>query len=183
MRTTITSAAQLREIIGTPTPRTATKDRDRLDDEHLAFIAASPFCLVATSGADGTCDVSPKGDPPGFAHVVDDRTLALPERPGNRRADGYLNVLENPHVGLLFVVPGRRETLRVNGRAALLADAPYADAMTVKGHRPLLICEVAVEQVFFHCVKAFMRSQLWSPETWPVDAAREPVPEYAKVLY
>lgn len=183
MRTTITSAAQLREIIGTPLPRVVEKDRDRLDPEHRSFIAASPFCLVSTSGADGTCDVSPKGDPPGFVHVVDDRTLALPERPGNRRADGYLNVLENPHVGLLFVVPGRGDTLRVNGRATLLADAPYADDLTVKGHRPVIICEVAVEQVFFHCVKAFLRSRLWAPETWGVDAARQPVPEYAKKLY
>jgi PPOX class probable FMN-dependent enzyme len=120
MRTTITDAAQLREIIGTPLPRAVQKDRDRLHPEHLAFLAASPFCLVSTSASDGTCDVSPKGDPAGFIHVVDDRTLALPERPGNRRADGYLNVLDNPHVGLLFIVPGRGDTLRVNGRATLL---------------------------------------------------------------
>ena len=181
MRSTITTVEQLRGIIGTPTHRSATKDTDRLDDEHRAFLAASPFCLVATSGADGTCDVSPKGDPPGFAHVIDDRTLAIPERPGNRRADGYLNVLENPHVGLVFVVPGRGETLRVNGRATLLADAPYADEMVVKEHRPLLICEVAIEQVFFHCVKAFMRSRLWEPESWPRRSKK--VPAYAKVLY
>ncbi len=171
MRTTITDAAQLREVIGTPLPRVVHKDRDRLHPEHLAFLAASPLCLVATSASDGTCDVSPKGDPAGFAHVVDDRTLALPERPGNRRADGYLNLLDNPHVGLLFLVPGRGDTLRINGRATLLADAPYADEMVVKGHRPLIICEVAVEQVFFHCAKAFLRSALWDPETWHPDAA------------
>ncbi len=171
MRTTITDAAQLREVIGTPLPRVVHKDRDRLHPEHLAFLAASPLCLVATSASDGTCDVSPKGDPAGFAHVVDDRTLALPERPGNRRADGYLNLLDNPHVGQLFLVPGRGDTLRINGRATLLADAPYADEMVVKGHRPLIICEVAVEQVFFHCAKAFLRSALWDPETWHPDAA------------
>lgn len=179
MRTTITDAAQLREIIGTPLPRAVEKDRDRLHPEHLAFLAASPFCLVSTSASDGTCDVSPKGDPAGFIHVVDDRTLALPERPGNRRADGYMNVLDNPHVGLLFIVPGRGDTLRVNGRATLLADAPYADAMVVKGHRPLIICEVAVEQVFFHCAKAFLRSRLWEPDSWAPDA----VPSRAEIAH
>ncbi len=179
MRTTITDAAQLREIIGTPLQRVVEKDRDRLHPEHRAFIAASPFCLVSTSAADGTCDVSPKGDPAGFVQVVDDRTLALPERPGNKRADGYQNVLENPHVGMLFVVPGRGDTLRVNGRATLLADAPYADAMVVKGHRPMIICEVAVEQVFFHCSKAFLRSRLWQPESWAPDA----VPSRAEIAH
>jgi PPOX class probable FMN-dependent enzyme len=179
MRTTITDAAQLREIIGTPMQRALEKDRDRLHPEHLAFIAASPFCLVSTSAADGTCDVSPKGDPAGFVHVVDDLTIALPERPGNKRADGYQNVLDNPHVGMLFVVPGRGDTLRINGRATLLADAPYADQMVVKGHRPLIICEVAVEQVFFHCSKAFLRSRLWEPESWAPDA----VPSRAEIAH
>jgi hypothetical protein len=178
-RTTITNAANLREIIGTPLPRVVAKDRDRLHPEHQAFLAASPFCLVATSASDGTCDVSPKGDPAGFVHVVDDRTLALPERPGNRRADGYANVLDNPHVGLLFMVPGRGDTLRVNGRATLLADAPYADTMVVKGHRPLIICEVTVEQVFFHCAKAFLRSSLWDPESWAPDG----VPSRAEIAH
>jgi hypothetical protein len=179
MRTPITDATQLREIIGTPLPRVVDKDRDRLYAEHLAFLSASPFCLVATSAGDGTCDVSPKGDPAGFVHVVDDRTIALPERPGNRRADGYLNVIDNPHVGLLFLIPGRGDTLRVNGHATLLADAPYADAMVVKGHRPLIICEVAVQQVFFHCAKAFMRSSLWAPETWAPDS----VPSRAEIAH
>lgn len=179
MRTTITDAEQLREILGTPLPRVVEKDRDRLHPEHVAFLAASPFCLVSTSASDGSCDVSPKGDPAGFVHIVDDRTLALPERPGNRRADGFANVLDNPHVGMLFVVPGRGDTLRVNGRATLLSDAPYADAMVVKGRRPLLICEVVVEQVFFHCAKAFLRSRLWEPESWAPDA----VPSRAEIAH
>jgi PPOX class probable FMN-dependent enzyme len=174
---TISDLAGLTAILGEPLPRAVAKDRDRLHPEHVAFIAASPFCAVSTSAADGTCDVSPKGDPPGFVRVVDEHTLALPERPGNRRADGYRNLLENPQIGLMFVVPGRGDTLRVNGRATLLTDAPYADELTVKGHRPVLICEIAVEQIFFHCAKAFLRSHLWEPDTWQPDA----VPSRARI--
>jgi len=169
MRTEITTEAELRDVLGVPLQRTLDKDSGAFLPEHRAWLAASPFCLVATSDASGACDVSPKGDPVGFAHVVDDTTLAIPERPGNRRADGFANILENPHVGLIFFVPGRGDTLRVNGRATLLADAPYADQMVVKGHRPAVIVEVAVEQIFFHCSKAFLRSKLWEPETWHPD--------------
>lgn len=122
--------------------------------------------MVATSAADGTCDASPKGDPAGFVRVLDEQTIAVPERPGNKRVDGFANVLANPHVGLLFVVPGRGDTLRINGRARLLSDAPYFDDMVVRGHRPRLALEVAIEEVYFHCAKAFMRSKLWDPESW-----------------
>jgi PPOX class probable FMN-dependent enzyme len=177
MRTEITTEAALRDLLGTPMPRVLDKDRHALLPEHRAWLAASPFCLVATSGADGTCDVSPKGDPAGFVHVVDDTTIAIPERPGNKRADGFANILGNPHVGLLFLVPGRGDTLRINGRATLLADAPYADRLEVKGHRPAVILEVAIEQIFFHCSKAFLRSQLWEPATWAPDA----VPSRAQI--
>ncbi len=170
MRTEITSESALRELLGTPLQRVLDKDRQSLTTEHRAWLAASRFCLVATSGADGSCDVSPKGDPAGFAMVVDDTTIAIPERPGNRRADGFANILTNPHVGLIFLVPGRGDTLRVNGRATLLSDAPYVDQMVVKGHRPAVVLEVAVEQIFFHCAKAFLRSGLWEPGTWHPDA-------------
>ncbi len=166
----MTTEAELRELVGEPIPRVAHKDRDRLDETHLAWLALSPFCLVATAGADGSCDVSPKGDPPGFTLVLGPTTIALPDRPGNRRVDGFRNVLANPHVGLLFLVPGRGDTLRINGRARLLRDAPYFDRLVVRGHRPRLVLEVEVEQVFFHCSKAFLRSQLWSPETWDPEA-------------
>jgi len=166
----ITTADELRALLGEPSARVASKDRARLDDVHRRWLAASPLCLVATSADDGTCDVSPKGDPAGFALVLDDTTIALPERPGNRRADGYLNLLTNPHVGLLFLVPGRGDTLRVNGRARLVREAPFFDRIVVKGHRPLLALVVDVEQVFFHCAKAFMRSALWQPGTWEPDA-------------
>jgi uncharacterized protein len=175
----ITTADELRALLGTPTAAAAGKERDALDDLDRQWLAASPFCLVATSGADGSCDVSPKGDPPGFTLVLDDRTIALPERAGNRRADGFHNILRNPHVGLVYLLPGRGDTLRINGRARLVRDADLPDRMVEKGHRPLLAMVVEVEQVFFHCAKAFLRSQLWEPESWRPDA----VPSRARIAH
>jgi PPOX class probable FMN-dependent enzyme len=174
----ISSEAELRELLGTPMPRAVTKERVRLHDRDKDWLAASPFCLVATSGADGTCDVSPKGDPPGFTLVLDDATIALPERPGNRRADGFRNILSNPHVGLIYLVPGRKETLRINGRARLIRDAPFFEDMVVKGHRPQLAIVVEIEQIFFHCMKAFLRSKLWQPESWRPDD----LPSHAQIV-
>lgn len=162
----ITSPTELRELLGEPMPRAVTKERVRLHEIDREWLANSPFCLVATSGADGSCDVSPKGDPPGFTLVLDDTTIAVPERPGNRRADGYLNILANPHVGLIYFIPGRNDTLRINGRARLVSDAPFFDRLVVKGHRPVLALVVEIEQIFFHCAKAFLRSELWKPDTW-----------------
>jgi uncharacterized protein len=162
----IVSEAELRDLLGAPGRRAATKDRTALQGMDRDWLAASPFCVIATAAADGTCDVSPKGDPPGFTRVLDDSTIAIPDRPGNRRVDGFRNVLANPHVGLAFMVPGRGETLRINGRARLIREAPFFDDMIVKGHRPTLALLVEIEQVFFHCAKAFMRSELWQPETW-----------------
>jgi PPOX class probable FMN-dependent enzyme len=162
----VTSEAELREVLGTPMARSVSKDRAKLHARDRDWLAASPFCLVATAGADGSCDVSPKGDPPGFTLVLDDATIAIPERKGNRRADGFRNVLSNPHVGLIYVVPGRTETLRINGRARLVRAASFFERMIVKGHRPELAVVVEIEQIFFHCPKAFMRSSLWQPETW-----------------
>ncbi|MFI9505712.1 pyridoxamine 5'-phosphate oxidase family protein [Nocardia sp. NPDC052566] len=163
----ITDPTQLRELLGEVGSRALTKERIALHPRDREWIANSPFLVMSTSDADGTCDASPKGDPAGFVKVLDDTTLAVPERPGNRRADGYFNVLSNPHVGLLFLVPGRRETLRINGRARLVRDAPYFDDMIVRGNRPILALEVEIEQIFFHCAKAFIRSSLWQPEGWP----------------
>jgi PPOX class probable FMN-dependent enzyme len=173
----ITTEAELQQLLGVPLPRVATKDRPALDEIDRQWLAASPFCLVATSGADGTCDVSPKGDPPGFTVVLDDRTIALPERAGNKRADGFRNILTNPHVGLIYLLPGRDDTLRINGRARLVRDEDLLDRMVVKEHRPVLALVVGIEQVFFHCAKAFMRSALWHPETWDIDG----VPSRARI--
>lgn len=168
--TQLTDADQLRRLLGPPMPRALTKVRHRLHAHDRAWLAAASFCLLATADADGRCDVSPKGDPPGFIHVVDDTTLAIPDRPGNARADGHTNILGNPHVGLLAVIPGRDDTLRVNGRARLVTDGPCFDAMTVRGHRPVLAILVEVEEVFFHCAKAFMRGAVWDATTWRPDA-------------
>lgn len=170
----ITSGDELRELLGQPMPRAVTKERTRLHEIDREWLACSPFCLIATADVNGTCDVSPKGDPPGFAHVLDDTTIVIPDRPGNRRADGFHNILANPHVGLVFLVPGRGETLRINGRARLAREAPYFDQMIVKGHRPHLAIVVEIEQIFFHCAKAFLRSGLWRPETWEPGALPSP---------
>ena len=167
----VETADELEQLVGRALPAARDKVRDRLHEIDRAWLAASPLCIVATADAAGNADVSPKGDPAGFALVLDDTTLAIPERPGNRRADGFRNVLQNPHVGLLFLIPGRGDTLRVNGRARLLRDVPYAERMRVRGHEPTLVLEVAVEEVFFHCSKAFLRSKAWDPETWTPDAA------------
>ncbi|MEV4576870.1 pyridoxamine 5'-phosphate oxidase family protein [Nonomuraea jabiensis] len=174
----IGSEAELRELLGEVMPRAATKERVRLHERDREWLAASPFCLIATSDEAGTCDVSPKGDPAGFVHVIDDTTIAIPDRPGNRRADGFLNVLANPHVGLIFLIPGRNETLRINGRARLIREAPFFDEMIVKGHRPHLALVVEIEQIFFHCAKAFLRSSLWKPDSWEPEV----LPSHARLV-
>ncbi|WP_299050119.1 MSMEG_1061 family FMN-dependent PPOX-type flavoprotein [uncultured Nocardioides sp.] len=156
---------------GEPSAAARGKDRDHLHELDRAWLAASPFCVLATADAEGRADASPKGDPAGrLVHVLDDRTIALAERPGNRRADGYRNVLANPRVGLLFVIPGRPDTLRVNGRARLVSEAPWFDAMVVRRHRPVVAMVVDVEEVFHHCGKAFLRSGLWHHEEWDPEA-------------
>jgi PPOX class probable FMN-dependent enzyme len=167
--TEITDTEELTGLLGEPQQRARDKVRRALTDLDRDWLAASPFCVLATAGADGS-DASPKGDPAGqLVHVVDDRTIALAERPGNRRADGYRNILENPHVGLLFLIPGRGDTLRINGRARLVSDAPFFDAMVVKGHRPVLAVVVEIDEIFHHCQKAFLRSRLWETESWDAD--------------
>lgn len=174
----ITGPEELRELLGEVLARAATKERVALHPRDREWIANSPFVVLATSDSDGNCDASPKGDPAGFVKVLDDRTIAIPERPGNRRADGYLNILSNPHIGVIFMIPGRGETLRINGRARLVRDAPYFDDMIIRGNRPILAVEVAIEQIFFHCAKAFLRSKLWKPEEWPADT----LPSHARLV-
>jgi uncharacterized protein len=166
MRREISTVEDLRAIVGHPNAYAANKVGDRLSAAQQDWLAHSPLGFVATTDAHGRVDVSPKGDPPGFVHVIDDTTIAIPERPGNKRVDGYLNVLQRPHVGTLFLIPGRGDTLRINGRARILADADYFDAMSVNGKRPVLALEIDVEEVFFHCAKAFLRSEAWKPESW-----------------
>ncbi len=166
MRREVTSAEELRAIVGQPTPAVAKKVTDRLSEAQQGWLKQSPLGFVATTDAHGRVDVSPKGDPPGFVQIIDDTTIAIPERPGNRRVDGFLNVLQRPHVGTVFVIPGRGDTLRINGSARILSDADYFDAMVVDGKRPILALEIDIEEVFFHCPKAFLRSDAWKPESW-----------------
>ncbi|NYJ76086.1 MSMEG_1061 family FMN-dependent PPOX-type flavoprotein [Allobranchiibius huperziae] len=165
----------LEALIGRPSERTRHKVRTELTDADLRWLAASPFCVLATSDADGRCDASPKGDPAGsLVHVIDRRTVAIAERPGNRRVDGYHNILANPHVGMIFLVPGRSDTLRVNGRAQLVSDAPWFDRLTVRGSRPVLAAVVQVEEVFGHCAKSLVRSGIWHPDGWAPEAVDGP---------
>jgi uncharacterized protein len=173
----ITTYDELRDVVPTPLAAAAGKTRKELHELDKQWLAASPFCLIATSAADGTCDVSPKGDPAGFTKILDDTTIAIPERAGNRRVDGFTNILTNPHVGLIYFIPGRGDTLRINGRARIVKDAPFFDEMVVKGNRPQLALLVEIEEIFHHCSKSFLRSQLWKPETWDPEA----MPSRAKI--
>jgi hypothetical protein len=163
----VTSEADLRAVGGTPSELACRKQIEGLDAHARAFIAHAPFLLLATAGVAGRCDVSPRGDAPGFVLVLDDRHLAVPERPGNKRFDSLRNILENPHVGLIFLVPGREETLRVNGRACVARDEGLLERLAVQGKRPHFAIGVQVQEVFLHCAKAFRRSGLWQPAAWP----------------
>lgn len=163
----VTTEAALREIVGEPSELARVKEIPALDARCRAFIARSPFLLLATSNGHGQCDVSPKGDVPGFVLVLDDTHLAVPDRPGNRRLDGMRNILANPHVGLLLLIPGTPETLRVNGTAELTRDPDVCRRLVARGQPALLAIRVRVDECFFHCAKAFLRSQLWQPASWP----------------
>lgn len=158
----IGTVEELRSSYGQPSERAVKKSLDRLDRHCRRFIGLSPFVVLATAGADGRVDCSPRGDPPGFVEVLDDRTVLLPDRPGNNRVDSLGNVLENPHVGLLFMIPGVDETLRLNGRATLTTDAARLVPLSVKGRAPRSGLVIEVEEVFLHCTKALVRSRLWA---------------------
>jgi uncharacterized protein len=176
----VTCEQELRDMLGIPAERSVLKERPTLDAHFRAFIAHSPFLLMATAGADGTCDVSPKGDAPGFVLALDERRLVIPERPGNKRFDGMKNLLTNPHIGLIFLVPGREETLRVNGRASITRDPDLLGRCVAQGKTPQLAIGVEVEQCFLHCVKAFRRSKLWAHAEWP---APDALASMAQVLF
>ncbi len=171
-------ADELREILGVPTKFVIDKVFPHLDAHSRHFISLSPFLCMGTSGADGGQDVSPRGDPPGFVKVIDDRTVIIPERPGNRRADTMNNIIENPNVGLIFLLPGVEINLRVNGRARIARDSELLSGMEVRGKGPELGILVDIEEVYFHCAKAIMRSRLWDPET-RID--RKDFPSHAQI--
>ena len=163
----VTSEQELRDMLGLPRERSLLKERHTLDQHFRAFIARSPFLLMATSGRDGTCDVSPKGDAPGFVLVLDDRRIVIPDRPGNKRFDGIRNLLENPGIGLLFLLPASEETLRVNGRAQIIRDPDVLARFAVQGKLPVLAIAVEVQESFLHCAKCVKRSGLWDMARWP----------------
>ena len=175
----IRSEEELREVLGHPSPRVIDKAIDFVDPHCRAFIARAPFVLVASSDGAGRFDVSPKGDPPGFVRVLDDKTLAIPDRPGNRRADTFCNLLENPGVALLFLIPGVKETLRVSGTGRLVRDSWLRERMAVGGKVPQLALVVTVEEAFLHCAKCILRSRLWQAEDRPDP---EGVPSLARAM-
>jgi len=163
----VRSERELREIYDQPSARAVCKETPTLGDDCRAFIARSPFLVMGTAGADGTCDVSPKGDAPGFVHVLDDGHLLLPDRVGNNRLDGLRNIVANGHVALLFFIPGREDMLRVNGRALIVRDDAMLEQLAVEGKRPRTAILVEVEQCFLHCSRAAKRSRIWDPAKWP----------------
>lgn len=162
----IETVEQLRERMGHPSAAVTGKLDEHIDDFARAFIARSPFLVLATADADGRQDASPKGDGEGFVAVADERTLLIPDRKGNKLLMGLENILANPRVGLIFLVPSCEETLRVNGRAEITADPEVLASLAERGQDALVAIRVSVEEVFFHCAKAFRRSALWRPETW-----------------
>ncbi|HWF52382.1 MAG TPA: pyridoxamine 5'-phosphate oxidase family protein [Solirubrobacteraceae bacterium] len=169
----------MREVYREPAERALLKEHDRLDEHCRDFIARSPFALLSSASARGECDVSPKGGPPGFVRVVDDRRLVIPDATGNRRLDSLQNVLENPRVGLLFLIPRLGETLRVNGTAVLTRDPELLEGLATGGHPPKLGLLVTVAQAYLHCAKSILRSHLWDQESWPEE---EELPSAAEIL-
>ena len=157
----------LREAVGEPTASIAEKEMPMLDKHARHFLSLSPILFISTVGTDGRADISPRGDPAGFVKVIDDNTILIPERPGNRRADTMSNVIENPghSVALIFLLPGVEETLRASGRARVIDDPTVLEDMAVRGKVPQLGILVEIDEVFFHCAKALKRAQLWDPDT------------------
>lgn len=175
----VQSEAGLRDLFPPPTHNSYRKQIDRLDAHCRELIAAAPIVFVATASRDGSCDVSPRGGPPGWVRVLDDHRLLLPEGRGNNRLDSLANLLGSPGIGLLFVIPGRDETLRVNGRATITTDPELLASVPLRGREPPAAVGVDVDEVFTHCGKAFIRSELWDPATWPDGVA---LPSAAEVL-
>jgi uncharacterized protein len=176
----ITSTEELTTLIGAPTELVLKKQLAALDTHMTAFIAESPFVLLGTVGRNGDCDVSPRGDAPGIATVLDPKTLLLPDRRGNRRADSLRNILETGQIGLLFLIPGKGETLRVNGKACLIQDEALLMPLAVEGKTPVLGIVVEIEECFLQCAKAVLRSRLWERSTDPIPSA---VPCLAEMLF
>ena len=169
----------MRDVYKPPAPRAAQKVLDHLDVHCRNFIALSPLCVLSSANAKGQADASPRGDPPGFVKVLDNKTLLLPDRPGNNQVDSLQNIVENPGVGLLFFVPGMNETLRVKGKAEIVTDDDELESMTVKGRPPVSGLRITVEEAFLHCGRALIRSRVWDPD---VQIVRSDYPTYGQAL-
>ena len=178
-RDIVTSEEELRAVAGQAHARAVAKVVRVIDDHTRRFIAHAPFVFIASAGPDGVLDVSPKGDPAGFVKVIDDVTLAVPDRLGNRRFDTFRNVLRNPNVELIFVIPGITYTIRVSGKAIIVRDAKLRESLAVKGKLPDHVMVVAVEHVLSHCPKCMIRSGLWQPDMWPETST---LPTFAETL-
>jgi PPOX class probable FMN-dependent enzyme len=176
----IHSEEELRTLIGFPSELVERKMITYLDHNCEEYISKSPFLVISSSDQTGNCDVSPRGDMAGFVKVLNEKYLLIPERPGNKRIDTMRNILANPNVGLLFMIPGLGETLRVNGKACLVRDNELLEQMEVKGRKPLLGIGVEVEECFIHCAKAFKRSGVWDPSSWLDEKS---LPSAAKILF
>lgn len=163
----ITTIEQLRTRIGEPSPLVPQKLWKSLNEVAVGFIKQSPFLLLATADANGNMDVSPKGDGPGFVAIENETTLLIPDRSGNKLIFGLQNILQNPHVGLIFLIPGTGETFRVNGRAELTVDPVILERLSARGKPAVVAIRVTIEECFLHCAKAFLRAHLWQPERWP----------------
>lgn len=170
---TITTLADLREIIAPPNDVVLAKEIGELDDHCRDFISRSPFIIIASTDGAGSTDASPKGDPPGFVKVLDNTTLAIPERPGNHRADTLVNLLQHPHIGVIFLIPGTRNTLRVRGSARIVRDRALLDSMSLGDKTPDLAIVVDMTVAYFHCAKCIIRSKLWSAEQEAANAGRD----------
>ncbi|MBB4038885.1 hypothetical protein GGR34_000514 [Microvirga flocculans] len=174
----IASVAELESLYGAPGEASLQKEIDRIVPEYRAFIEAAPFVALATAGPEGL-DCSPRGDGPGFVRVADDKTLLLPDRRGNNRIDSLRNIVRDPRVALLFLIPGIGETLRVNGRAAISTEPGLLDSFAIDGKAPKTVLRIAVESVFFQCARAILRSELWNPQK---HVARESLPSAGRIL-
>lgn len=175
----IGSEQELRALHAPPSDLVKRKCVDRLDRHCRDFIALSPFLVLGTANAEGKADVSPRGDPPGFVKVLDDRTLLIPDRPGNNLLDSLSNIVANPEVGLLFVIPGFDDTLRVNGRAEVVRDPALLAPLAVEGKPPKVAIRVAVREVYLHCAKSFRRARLWDPAA---RVPRDTLPSLGKMV-
>jgi uncharacterized protein len=175
----IETQAELRTLYRNPSPGAVRKELKRLDPHARNFLAHSPFVLIGTQDGRGNADVSPKGDKAGFCIALDDFTVAIPDRPGNNRLDSFENLVVNPAVGLIFLIPGMNETLRINGEGRLTADRELCGRFAVDGKAALSVLVVKVRAVYMHCAKAFLRSELWAPESWP---ERAEMPTLGEIL-